>query len=141
MRQDAEFMAGWLAGFAGLAVADEEGLGVRQPPAKTAAVLVAVHWQDGEWRILLTRRTPHLRSHAFREPSIHLRARDLCGMDARSPTLKLLGELTRAGYDVEACKVEVLAMRHHLEGYADLCRLVQTASDSSQHAAVTVRLN
>jgi len=64
MRQDAEFMAGWLASFAGLAVADEEGLGVRQPPAKTAAVLVAVHWQDGEWRILLTRRTPHLRSHA-----------------------------------------------------------------------------
>ena len=90
---------------------------------------------------LLLDMNPHLRSHAFREPSIHLRARDLCGMDARSPTLKLLGELTRAGYDVEACKVEVLAMRHHLEGYADLCRLVQTASDSSQHAAVTVRLN
>lgn len=64
MWQDAEAMASWLAGFAGLEVADEEGLGLRQPPAKAAAVLVAVHWQDGEWRILLTRRTPHLRSHA-----------------------------------------------------------------------------
>ncbi|WP_231895265.1 CoA pyrophosphatase [Vogesella sp. LIG4] len=57
-------MASWLAGFAGLQVGDEDGLGLRLPPAKAAAVLVAVHWQDGEWRILLTRRTPHLRSHA-----------------------------------------------------------------------------
>ncbi len=64
MVRDADSMAHWLAGFAGLQVADEEGLGLRQPPAKTAAVLVAVHWQADAWHILLTRRTPHLRSHA-----------------------------------------------------------------------------
>ncbi|WP_174875645.1 CoA pyrophosphatase [Vogesella oryzae] len=62
--RDAEQMAGWLAGFAGLEVADEEGLGLRQVPAKSAAVLVAVHWHADDWHILLTRRTPHLRSHA-----------------------------------------------------------------------------
>lgn len=35
--------------------------------------------------------------------------------DQPSPTLAVLGELRRAGYDVEACYLEVQGMRHHLE--------------------------
>lgn len=88
---------------------------------------------------LLLELNPHLRSE-FGADRLSLRAGDLCGMDLRSPTLKLIGELTRAGHNVEACKIEVLAMRHHLERYADLCRLVSSAGDNSRHAAITVTL-
>ncbi len=35
--------------------------------------------------------------------------------DQPSPTLAVLGELRRAGYNVEACYLEVQGMRHHLE--------------------------
>ena len=81
---------------------------------------------------------PHLRGH---EPQrFHLRARDLCGMDARSPTLQLLGELVRAGYDVEACRLEVLAMRHHLELQVRLIETLQMLGDNGHNAAIGIRL-
>ncbi len=35
--------------------------------------------------------------------------------DLPSPTLRVLGELKRAGYDVEACYLKTQALRHHLE--------------------------
>lgn len=80
---------------------------------------------------------PHLRGH---EPHrFHLRAGDLCGMDARSPTLGLLAELARAGYDVEGCKLEVLAMRHHLETLTSLSQTLQRLGDNSRNAAVGIR--
>lgn len=81
---------------------------------------------------------PRLRGH---EPDrFHLRARDLCGMDSRSPTLNLLAKLARAGYDVEGCKLEVLAMRHHLEAYTDLSATLLRLADSSHHGAVGINL-
>lgn len=89
---------------------------------------------------LLLELNPHLRS-AFGADRLSLRANDLCGMDARSPTLKLLGELTRAGHDVEACRLEVLTMRHHLEAHTSLTRTLQRLADNSLAAALTVRLS
>lgn len=51
--------------------------------------------------------------------SLLISAGMLYGMDVLSPTLRLIGDLTRSGYNVEACRLEVMAMRHHLEV---LCR-------------------
>ena len=87
---------------------------------------------------------PHLRNYAYRphgsDPSIHLGTSSLCGMDARSPSLALIGELTRAGYDVEACRLEVLAMRHQLERYSDLCRSLGTLADRHEHGGIVFKL-
>lgn len=92
----------------------------------------------------LPEHNPHLRNYAYRphgsDPSIHLGTSSLCGMDARSPTLALIGELTRAGYDVEACRVELLAMRHQLERYSDLCRSLGTLADRHEHGGIVFKL-
>lgn len=88
---------------------------------------------------LLLELNPHLRSN-FGDNRLSLGVRSLCGMDARSPTLKLIGELTRAGHDVEACRLEVLAMRNHLERYWDMCRLIQSSGENGLNAAITITL-
>ena len=74
------------------------------------------------------------------DPRIHITANALCGMDARSPSRALFTELTRAGYDVDACKLEVLAMQHHLERYGQLCRSLQQSLDISMHNGITFKL-
>lgn len=92
----------------------------------------------------LPEHNPHLRDYAYRprgsDPSIHLNTASLCGMDARSPSLALIGELTRAGHDVEACRLELLAMRHQLERYSDLCRNLATLADRHQHGGIVFKL-
>ena len=92
----------------------------------------------------LPEHNPHLRNYAYRphgsDPSIHLGTSSLCGMDARSPSLALIGELTRAGYDVEACRLELLAMRHQLERYGDLCNNLATLADRHQHGGIVFKL-
>lgn len=89
----------------------------------------------------LAEHNPHLRTYAFREPGIHLTASGLCGMDSRSPTLALTAELTRAGHDVEACRMEVLAMRHQLERYLDLCRNLGNLADRHEHGGIVFKLS
>lgn len=84
---------------------------------------------------------PHLLTHAFREPGIHLTASALCGMDARSPSLALTAELTRAGYDVSACRMEIMAMRNQIERYIDLCRKLATLADSHQYGGIIYKLS
>ena len=91
----------------------------------------------------LPEHNPHLRGYSYErsaDPSLHLNTSSLCGMDARSPSLALIGELTRAGYDVEACRVELLAMRHQLERYSDLCRNLATLADRHQHGGIVFKL-
>ena len=91
----------------------------------------------------LPEHNPHLRGYSYErsaDPSLHLNTSSLCGMDARSPSLALIGELTRAGYDVEACRVELLAMRHQLERYGDLCRNLATLADRHQHGGIIFKL-
>ena len=92
----------------------------------------------------LPEHNPHLRNYAYRphgsDPSIHLGTSSLCGMDARSPSLALIGELTRAGHDVEACRLELLAMRHQLERYGDLCNNLATLADRHQHGGIVFKL-
>ncbi|MCO4320808.1 hypothetical protein [Aliidiomarina quisquiliarum] len=39
----------------------------------------------------------------------------LFGMDARSPTLSMLARLEHAGFNIEASRLEVRALKHHLE--------------------------
>lgn len=91
----------------------------------------------------LPEHNPHLRGYSYErsaDPSLHLNTSSLCGMDARSPSLALIGELTRAGYDVEACRVELLAMRHQLERYGDLCNNLATLADRHQHGGIVFKL-
>ena len=65
-------------------------------------------------------------------------AKNLCGMDSRSPSLALLGQLNRAGYDVDACRLEVMAMRHHLEMYD---QLLHTLRDGLENSGITFKLS
>lgn len=46
--------------------------------------------------------------------------------DLPSPTLALLADLRRVGYSVDACMVEVQALKHHLAVGRDLMRLMRT---------------
>ncbi len=64
----------------------------------------------------------------------------LCGMDARSPTLQLLAELEKADYNVAACRVEVLSMRHHLEMSASFFRDIRAISESAQQQGLRLKI-
>lgn len=72
---------------------------------------------------------PQMNPHAYRplpanavDPRIVMPVRALCGMDSRSPTLDLLSKLTSAGFEMEGCRLEVLAMRGLLENYISISR-------------------
>lgn len=88
---------------------------------------------------LLLELNPHLRSE-FGKERICLGVDALCGMDSRSPTLKLIGELARAGHDVEGCKLEVLAMRHHLESYRRLAMDLHRMGEAHSNAGLSFPL-
>lgn len=88
---------------------------------------------------LLLELNPHLRSE-FGKERICLGVDALCGMDARSPTLKLIGELARAGHDVEGCKLELLAMRHHLESYRRLAMDLHRMGEAHSNAGLSFPL-
>ncbi|MDL4860808.1 KilA-N domain-containing protein [Halomonas elongata] len=60
----------------------------------------------------------------------------LYGMDSRSPTMRLLTDLKRHGYNVEACRIEMAAMRHHLEEVRSYMRDIQMGMERVMgHAA------
>lgn len=48
--------------------------------------------------------------------NIMLTPQMLFGGDSVSPTLKAISELEKQGHDLEACRFEVQALKHHLEG-------------------------
>lgn len=75
-----------------------------------------IHWPVSRW--------VEMNGHAIRPRAANDSVLDvgpyaLHGIDARSPTLLLVGELERAGYDVSACRAEVLHLRHHLQCMSD----------------------
>jgi hypothetical protein len=74
------------------------------------------------------------------DPRIHITAAALYGMDVRSPSRALFAELASAGYDVEACRLEVMAMQHHLEKCDQLCRALQQSIDRGLHNGITFKL-
>ncbi|WP_339731360.1 Bro-N domain-containing protein [uncultured Pseudomonas sp.] len=90
----------------------------------------------------LPEHNPHAYRFGYRsggqDPYIHMIAKNLCGMDSRSPSLALLGQLNRAGYDVDACRLEVMAMRHHLEMYD---QLLHTLRDGLENSGITFKLS
>lgn len=51
--------------------------------------------------------------------------------DLRSPTLALLGDLHRAGYTVDACFLEVQALRHHLEVAREFMRETRNRAEAA----------
>ncbi|WKN21480.1 hypothetical protein [Azotobacter vinelandii] len=59
--------------------------------------------------------------------------------DQRSPTLTVLAELKRAGYDVEACYLEVQGMRHHLEVSRDFIRTLHQRSGEALNQGVRIK--
>lgn len=103
--------------------------------AKEAAKPLELHFPAS----LLLELNPHLRSD-FNKDRITLGVKALCGMDVRSPTLKLIGELTRAGHNLEACKLEILAMRGHLESYWDLCQDMQHMGENRLNRGVSLHV-
>ncbi|WP_169531563.1 phage antirepressor N-terminal domain-containing protein [Azotobacter chroococcum] len=59
--------------------------------------------------------------------------RMLYGMDFLSPTLRLLNDLARAGYNVEACKLETMAARDLVQRLSsDLCEIQRLCGVSMQ---------
>lgn len=59
--------------------------------------------------------------------------RMLYGMDFLSPTLRLLNDLARAGYNVEACKLETMAARDLVQRLSsDLCEIQRLCGVSLQ---------
>lgn len=79
----------------------------RERPAKGG---LEIHYPVARW----LEENPEL-AKAQQPGSLLLAAQMLYGPDYRSPILKLLAELAAAGYNVEACKIEAQAMRHHVE--------------------------
>ncbi|WP_061289638.1 phage antirepressor N-terminal domain-containing protein [Azotobacter vinelandii] len=59
--------------------------------------------------------------------------------DQRSPTLSVLAELKRAGYDVEACYLEVQGMRHHLEVSRDFVRTLHQRSGEALNQGMRIK--
>ncbi|MGV6475032.1 BRO-N domain-containing protein [Azotobacter vinelandii] len=59
--------------------------------------------------------------------------------DQRSPTLTVLAELKRAGYDVEACYLEVQGMRHHLEVSRDFVRALHQRSGEALNQGMRIK--
>lgn len=55
-------------------------------------------------------------------------AKMVCG-EARSPTRRLLSELRDAGYNIDACWIEVQAMKYHLEAMLDKLNEIQRKID------------
>ncbi|SFB80860.1 phage regulatory protein, rha family [Marinospirillum celere] len=53
------------------------------------------------------------------------------GMDAKSPTLALVKELSDQGHDLHACQLEVLALRHHLESTRNALYSIQQRCNTS----------
>ncbi|SFB80005.1 P22_AR N-terminal domain-containing protein [Marinospirillum celere] len=52
---------------------------------------------------------------AFKQARFHITADLLYGPDANTPISHLLTQLNHQGYDIKACRMELMAMRHHLE--------------------------
>lgn len=116
--------------------------GLQQPNMPSPPLRFAVDWPVAR----LAELNPHayggntLRQHGP-DPSIHIPLTALCGMDSRSPTLQLLADLEGAGGVVEACRLEVVAMRHHLEGYLRTCHEMKHMWESLRLSGITYKLS
>lgn len=83
--------------------------------------------------------SPELARH-FRQTndphSLQVTAGMLYGMDSRSPTLSLIGQLSAAGFCVESCRVEIMALRHHLEVLTNHMTMWQSAAKSVMESGI-----
>ncbi|MGO3056987.1 MAG: phage antirepressor N-terminal domain-containing protein [Halomonas sp.] len=99
----------------------------------------AIHYPMAVWPEI----NPQLKQDWANEvPTIYanrhwVKARHLYGESAPSPTLRLLGQLKKAGFDVSCCEAEVSAMRHHIGEAESLRRDVERMMGRSPSMAVT----
>lgn len=85
---------------------------------------------------------PRLKSVDFDcTKKIYIHARDLYGMDSRSPTMQLLSQLEREGHQLEACRMEVQSMRHHLETLEGQLKRAIEICHAGSLSSVRVTLN
>ncbi|MGP9499593.1 MULTISPECIES: phage antirepressor N-terminal domain-containing protein [unclassified Halomonas] len=99
----------------------------------------AIHYPMEAWPEI----NPQLRSDWSNEiPTIYpsrrwVKAHHLYGESAPSPTLRLLSQLKKAGFDVGCCEAEVLAMRHYIGEGESLRRDMERLMGRSNSMAVT----
>lgn len=60
----------------------------------------------------------------------------LFGDDSASPTLRAISELEKQGHDLEACRFEVQALKHHLEGARNTIQSLQMLIERSDGKGV-----
>lgn len=95
-----------------LARLDLEGeLIERQKPELELDYSVERWMKDNPWF------KPHLQYGPDGKPRMTVQAFMLYGMDTHSAINKLIRELAKAGHNMEACRVELFALRHFMEVY------------------------
>ncbi|GAA4493306.1 Bro-N domain-containing protein [Pseudaeromonas paramecii] len=78
--------------------------------------------------------------HTNDPSSLLVTAEMLYGMDSRSPTMALLGQLSAAGYCVESCRMEVMALRHHIEKLSTHLAMWQSATKNVNESGLRFRM-
>lgn len=72
---------------------------------------------------------------ALNQARFHITADLLYGPDANTPISHLLTQLNHQGYDIKACRMELMALRHHLEttrnALNNITRTAQLANSAS----------
>lgn len=101
----------------------------REKPAE--ATRLEIHFPVSRW---LKDCPSFARAQEMEAPGrLLISPRMLYGMDFLSPTLRLLNDLARAGYNVEACKLETMAARDLVQRLSsDLCEIQRLCGVSLQ---------
>lgn len=148
-----DLLNGWLFGVDASRVKPEIRERLVQYQRECFAVLAA-YWQGGEAVNPRMARQPRLaptldldypvarwlasgpqRPHVVGAPSGMFVTADMF-FDLPSPTLAVLGELRQAGYDVEACYMEVQGMRHHLEAARNVMHAIRDRAQDTLNGGV-----
>ena len=76
----------------------------------------------------------------YRDPaSVYITPSMLFDVGLPSPTAHVLGQLHKAGYDVEACVLEMKALRHHLEVSHQFLRMLTDRTGDVLNQGIRLR--
>lgn len=90
-------------------------------PPEPLALAINIHYPISRW----VDENPQI-ARAMTAGQVNITSKMLYGMDSRSASMHLFGDLARAGYNVEACRLEVQSMRHFLETLSYRLHTIQT---------------
>lgn len=114
-----------------LARLDLEGeLIERERPALDLDYSVERWMRDNPWF------KPHVQKGPDGNPRMTVQAFMLYGMDSHSAINQLIRELAKAGHNMEACRVELFALRHFMEVYRNALDDVARACSSSLNKTI-----